>query len=129
MNDGCTNNLAKHFSSYILDGIPALKQRAYNPTLFLQMVENHGSVLEAAKALLSDPRHTSYGFQRLYAMQRLDASVEYAACLPWFRELFTDSELDEAETRLVAHDFPLAERIEAGEHSPPDWIDDLPDSG
>jgi hypothetical protein len=124
--DQRSEHLAKRFDAHVLDGIPDLRKHGYNPSLFLQMVERHGGVYAATKALLADSRHTSYGFQRLYDMRRLDASVEYAVCLPWFRELFTNSEVDEAEMRLIAHEFPLATRIEAAAGTPPVWLDDLP---
>ena len=49
------------------------------------------------EGLLADPRHASYGFERLWELQALDASVEFAVCLPWFRDLFTPDEIEEAE--------------------------------
>ena len=65
--------------------------------------------------------HTSYGFERLWELGELGASVEFAVCLPWFRELFTVEEQEEAERRLVLHDFPLARRLAEAEQRPPAW--------
>lgn len=87
-----------------MGGLPPLKRAGYNPTEFYRMVERHGGVAPTAHRLLADPRHTSYGFQRLYEMDRLDASVEYAVCLPWFSELYTPEEQDEARTWLLLHE-------------------------
>jgi hypothetical protein len=92
----------------------------YNPTEFRAMVDRHGAV-DATRRLLADPRHTSYGFQRLWELKALDTSVELTACLPWFRELFTRTELDEAERRLVLHDFPLQQELERAAQNPPAW--------
>jgi hypothetical protein len=84
-------------------------------------VERHGAV-GATKRLLADPRHTSYGFERLWELQALDASVEFAVCLPWFRDLFTPDEIEEAENRLILHDFPLQECLERASRVPPQWV-------
>jgi hypothetical protein len=42
-----------------------LKSRGYNPTRFLAMITQEGSAVTVAKRLLSNPRPTSYGFERL----------------------------------------------------------------
>lgn len=89
------------------------------------MARDAGSPYSATIVLLSDPRHKSYGFERLWQMKRLDASVEYAACLPWFQELFTEEQLYEARTRLITHDYPLDRRLAAAALNPPDWLTDL----
>jgi hypothetical protein len=60
-----------------------------------------------AKELFANPRLTSEGFERLWEMGELNRSVEFVANLRWFRELFTEDELDEARTRLTLHDFPV----------------------
>src|SRR5947207_5138476 len=100
--------LAARFTAYVEDGIPRLKRMGYNPTEFLAMVHRHDGAVGATKQLLADPRHTSYGFQRLHQLGRLEDSVEFAALVPWFEELFTDIERYEARTRLITHEFPLA---------------------
>jgi hypothetical protein len=58
-------------------------------------------------------------------MGELERSVEFVANLPWFRELFTEDELDKAKLRLILHNFPVEERLAAAAASPPDWIADL----
>ncbi|MFE2721734.1 hypothetical protein [Kitasatospora sp. NPDC059327] len=113
--------LAREFERYVLAGIPGLQRKGYNPTLFLQMVRRHGAV-EATKRLLSSAAGTSTGFATLWELGRLDASVEYAVCLPWFRELFSDEESERAERRLDLHEFPL-QRIREAEQ--PEWYLDL----
>jgi hypothetical protein len=35
--------------------------------------------------LLTDPRSTSYGVEKVWELNSLDARVEYAVCLPWFK--------------------------------------------
>jgi hypothetical protein len=115
----------RQFNRYILDGIPQLRRLGYNPTQFLEMVERYNDVVGATKRLLADPRHTSYGFQRLYDMRRLQDSVEFAVCLPWFAELFDPQEITEACTRLITHEFPLDARLASTASSPPGWVSDL----
>jgi len=118
-------SLRARFDRYILDGIPELKRLGYNPTQFLEMVERYRGVVGATKQLLADPRHTSYGFQRLYELGKLQFSVEFAACLPWFDELFEPHEINEARTRLLTHGFPLDARLAAVTANPPEWLSDL----
>ncbi len=113
--------LAERYAQYTQAGVDRLKGRAYNPTLFLRLVRERGAV-GATKQLLVGNRHTSYGFERLW---ELGASVEFAVCLPWFRELFTVDEQEEAERRLVLHDFPLARRLAEAEQSPPAWLHEM----
>lgn len=57
--------LTNRYNAYILDGIPRLRRLGYNPFQFLEMVQSAGDAVQATKRLLADPRHTSYGFQRL----------------------------------------------------------------
>lgn len=117
--------LENRFNDFILAGIPGLREAGYNPARFMEMVKSIGSPLAATWVLLDDPRNTHDGFQRLYHMRRLDASVEYAACLPWFEELFTQAQLYKARTRLITHDFDLDRRIASTVADPPSWVVDL----
>jgi hypothetical protein len=51
-------------------------------------------------------------------------SVEAFALLPWYRELFTDDELERASRRLTEHRFDVARYLEhAAAHAPP-WVAD-----
>lgn len=115
-----TADLPRRFHEHVIREVNRLKSR-YDPRLFLQMVQAHGAV-GATKRLLADPRHTSYGFEKLWEMGELQSSVEFAVCLPWFAELFSDAERDEAERRLLLHEFPLKERLSAVSARPPAWV-------
>lgn len=113
--------LARRFQQHVLADVDYLKSGGYNPTQFLGMIAQSGSAVAVAKRLFSDPRHTSYGFERLWEMGELGRSVEFAANLPWFRSLFTEDELDEAQSRLTLHDFPVEQRLAAAAAHSPDW--------
>lgn len=117
--------LTARYNAFIHDGLPALRKLRYNPTQFLEMVRSHGDAVQATKRLLASPRHTSYGFQRLYALGRLADSVEFAALLPWFEPLFTPEERDEARTRLILHVFPVEAKVRAATAEPPGWVEDV----
>lgn len=112
-------DLETRFGDHVLGGLAKLRGR-YHPHVFLGMVQERGAVA-AAKRLLADPRHTSYGFEKLWEMRELQSSVEFAVCLPWFSELFTADEVAEAERRLLLHDFPLRERLAFAMAHPPAW--------
>lgn len=114
--------LRKRFDQHVLAGVDRLKGRGYNPTLFLRLVQEHRSAVSATKQLLRGGRHTSYGFERLWELKELEVSVEFAVCLPWFQDLFTLEEQDEAERRLVLHDFPLQQRLDVARRQPPAWV-------
>ncbi|HEY3976030.1 MAG TPA: hypothetical protein VGM79_02060 [Streptosporangiaceae bacterium] len=98
-----------------------LKTRGYDPARFIGLIAPAGSAVAAAKHLLVDPRHTFYGFERLWEMGELGRSVEFAANLPWFQHLFTDEELETGRTRLALHDFAVQARLAAAAASPPSW--------
>lgn len=115
--------LRTKYNAHVLEGIPRLRQLGYNPFQFLEMVDRYRDALGATKHLLLTPGRTSYGFQRLAALGRLQDSVEFAACLPWFRELFERREVEAARARLVLHDFPLNALVAA--LTPPDWTLEL----
>jgi hypothetical protein len=85
------------------------------------MIAQHKSAVAVAKRLFADPKHTSYGFERLREMRELGRSIEFAALLPWFAPLFTTSELDEARSRLVLHDFPVEGQLVRATAHPPEW--------
>jgi hypothetical protein len=120
-----TEGLQRRFDQYVLGGVERLKARGYNPTLFLRLIKEHGGAVGATKVLLGSERHTSYGFAKLWEMGELSSSVEFAACLPWFRDLFTPEEQDEAERRLILHDFPLEGRLLAEAENPPAWLSEF----
>lgn len=115
--------LTNRYNAYILEGIPRLRRLGYNPFQFLEMVQSAGDVVQATKRLLADPRHTSYGFQRLYELGRLVDSVEFAVLLPWFEPLFTLDEREEARIRLILHVFPVDAKLRAATAVPPAWVE------
>jgi hypothetical protein len=119
------SELARRFRQHVLADVDYLKSRGYNPTRFLGMIAQNKSVVTVAKMLFANPRLTSEGFGRLWGMGELSRSVEFAANLPWFRELFTDDELDEARTRLALHDFSVEEQLAVAAAHPPGWVADL----
>lgn len=74
------------------------KDLGYNPTAFTGMVAEHG-FLGATRRLLR-PGSAQSGFERLWAMRRLDLTVESVSLEPEWRDLFSDQELVEARRRL-----------------------------
>jgi hypothetical protein len=112
---------ALRFRQHVLADVDYLKSRGYNPTRFLAMIAQDGSAVTVAKRLFSSPRPIAYGFERLWEMGELGRTVEFVANLPWFRDLFTGDELDEAKSRLIALEFPFEERLGAAAAHPPDW--------
>lgn len=116
MSDG-NADAAVQFEQWVVSGVERLRARGYNPTLFLGLIRQHAGAVNATKRLLVDPRHTSYGFARLWEMGELRSSVEFGVCLPWFRSLFTLDEQDTAQLRLKLHDFPLERELRAAEQS------------
>lgn len=113
------------FNEHVDEGIQRLRKLGYNPFQFLEMVERYGDAVGATQHLLAQPGHTSYGFRRLLELGRLEDSVEFAVCLPWFAELFRICEADEARARLLLHEFPLDARIRAAATNAPAWISTL----
>jgi hypothetical protein len=112
---------AQRFHQHVLADVDFLKSCGYNPARFLAMIARDGNAVTVAKRLFSDPRPTSYGFERLWEMRELGHSVEFVANLPWFRDLFAEDELDEARSRLIVHEFPFEERLAVAAAHPPDW--------
>lgn len=107
------------FTQHLMADIEALYPR-YRPTEYTLMIKRYGGV-GAAKRLLADPRHTSYGFEKLWELGELERSVEFAVLLPWFRDLFSIDEQTEAENRLILHEFPVQSRLDVRSSTPPDW--------
>ena len=124
-NDLPEQERARRFHRHVLADVDYPKFRGYNLARFLAMVAQEGSALAVAKRLFSDPLPTFYGFERLWEMRELGRTVEFVANLPWFRDLFTEDELNEARTRLTLHEFPVEERLAAAAVYPPDWAADL----
>ena len=118
------SELARRCRQHVLADVDYVKSRGYNPTRLLGMIAQNKSVVTVAKILFANPGLTSEGFERLWEIGELNRSVEFVANLPWYRELFTEDELDEARTRLTLHDFPVEEQLAAAAAHPPDWAAD-----
>ena len=115
------DELAARFQAHVLADVRRLKARGYHPTLYIAMIEQHGAV-GAARRLLADPRHSSYGFEKLWEMGELARSIEFGVCLPWFEPLFEPDEVAEARQRLILHDFPLDRQLSVATARPPGWV-------
>ena len=72
------------------------KECKYNPTYFIQMLNEYGGVA-TAKTLIAKAIQTgnpSEGFTRLYLEGRLDLSMEDSVCKTEYCELFEEYEID-----------------------------------
>lgn len=116
--------LSGRFEAYLRVDVEELTG-VYNPTYFRRMLGDLGGV-GTAKLLLEPHRSSAYGFERLWELGQLDRSLEFAVLLPWFAELFTDDQLEEARRRLVLLDFDVDGRLGARTPSPPAWVASLP---
>lgn len=72
----------------------------YNPTRFLQMVQEHGGIETARRLLAKD--EVQSGLTTLWECHRLDLSMEALVIQPRFRSLFTELEIATARERLEA---------------------------
>ncbi len=114
--------LAGRFEAYLRADVEELIG-VYNPTYFRRMLAELGGV-GTAKLLMEPHRSSAYGFERLWELGQLERSWEFAVLLPWFAELFTDDDLDEARRRLVLLDFDVDARLAA--RTAPAWVATLP---
>ncbi|GAA3284079.1 hypothetical protein GCM10020218_041690 [Dactylosporangium vinaceum] len=76
----------------------ARDEAGYNATLFRSMVADKGGLATARQLLAAST--VSDGFTALWERGRLDLSVEAAVVRPQFAPLFTDREIETAQTRL-----------------------------
>lgn len=116
--------LAAKFEAYLQADVEDLTG-VYNPTYFRRMLGDLGGV-GTAKLLLEPHRSSAYGFERLWELGQLERSLEFAVLLPWFAELFTVDELEEARRRLVLLDFDVEGRLSTRTSSLPEWVASLP---
>ncbi len=75
------------------------KKIGYNPTRFLQMIDEYGG-LGAAKRLLSTEEFVQDGVVTLWKLGRLDLSVEAVVLKEKYSELFSEHERQVARKRL-----------------------------
>jgi hypothetical protein len=110
----------RHFHADMVAGAERLKREiGYNATRFVQMVGEHGGA--GAVRLLLHGRDASDGFTTLWEHHRLDMSAEAFALLPWYRELFTEGELETAERRLREHGFDVERFVRTAGDQRPAW--------
>jgi len=111
----------REFHREMVTGADRLKREiGYNPTRFNQMVAEHGGA-EATRQLLRG-RDASDGFTTLWEAGRLEMSVEAAALLPWYADLFSDEQRGVARRRLVEHGFDVDGFLRDRQARPPAWI-------
>jgi hypothetical protein len=93
----------------------------YNPTRFCQMINDHGGV-EAARILIArtDP---SDGFTRLWEAKHLEWSCEAFALLPWYQNLFSGVELQNARGRLDDYGFDIVAFENSAASRIPAWFE------
>ena len=93
--------LEREFHQEMISGSVTLRQEhGYNPSYFLQMVNDHGGA-GAVRRLLQGPDPQA-GLTSLWEIKRLDMSCEAAVLNPKYAALFTAQEKREAKRRLAA---------------------------
>ena len=96
--------LANDFDDAMMNVYRTAKEEcAYNATIFLRMLYDHGG-LETAHRLLGGEA-PQYGFTKLWECGRLDITVECLVLDLRFQELFHDHELETARRRLRQYGF------------------------
>lgn len=101
-----TSEAERQFHGDMVLGVERLKREiGYNATRFMQMVGEYGGA-EAARHLLTG-RDASDGFTTLWEHGRLEMSVEAHVLLPWYHDLFSETQLGTAERRLREHRFDV----------------------
>ncbi len=114
------NSAERHFHADMVAGVERLKREiGYNATRFVQMVGEHGGA--GAVRLLLRGRDASDGFTTLWEHHRLDMSAEAFALLPWYRALFSETELAAAERRLREHGFDVDRFLRKAADHGPSW--------
>ncbi|MEZ6235233.1 MAG: hypothetical protein R3B68_13675 [Phycisphaerales bacterium] len=88
----------QRFKRVLMDAVAECRRLRYNPTRFVQMIEQQGP-FDAVRALLDAPS-ISEGFGTLLMKNRLDLSVEAIASRPEWRPFFTHEQLAVARARL-----------------------------
>ncbi len=86
------------FERAMLDIFKEATKAGYRPTEFLKMI-NRDDPLSVAKRLIMS-KSPSSGFTRLWELKRLDLTVEALALSDRWRYLFSQQELERAESRL-----------------------------
>jgi hypothetical protein len=101
--------LEKEFDMAMLDIYKRAKVEAgYNATRFLQMLHEHRG-LETARILLH-ASNVSDGYTALWGRGRLDLTVEALILHQKWHPLFSDHELEIAQTRLKEYNYIIKEK-------------------
>ena len=95
--------LEEQFHTAMLTTYEEGTKRGYFPTIFLQMLHEHGGV-ETAKRLLA-VKEPQTGFYKLWELCLLHESMEAHVIQEKYRPLFTEEEIQEANRRLEALDY------------------------
>jgi hypothetical protein len=90
--------LIKQFERALRRGVQRCQKLGYNPTYFIQMLDERGAV-GAARQLLAAPA-VSEGFTRLWELGHLELTVEAIVVDGEYEPLFTPTELKTARRRL-----------------------------
>lgn len=93
--------MEEKFGNALLEAVRECKRLKppYNPTRFLQMLNEHGAV-ETAKILLSSHDGWQEGFATLILKDRIDLTMESHVVKEQYKALFTKEEIEEAQRRL-----------------------------
>lgn len=95
MNDTVIAKLKEEF----MKAVAICKNKyGYNPSRFLQMLEDHGPI-DTAILLVTAPK-IHEGLEKLWEFKRLDLSVEAIICRVPYCQLFTEEILRKAKRRL-----------------------------
>ncbi len=117
-----TTEAERQFHRDMVLGVDRLKREiGYNATRFMQMVGASGGA-EAARHLLTG-RDASDGFTTLWEHGRLEMSVEAHVLLPWYRELFTETQVETAERRLREYRFDVDALLTRAGRNWPAWAE------
>ena len=95
------------FQQELIDAYTEAKTKyRYNPTRFIQMVNEHGGV-DTARRLLDTGSAVQTGLVELWKCNRLDLSVEAKVLIPKYAPLFSTVIKDAARRRLRDHEFDV----------------------
>ncbi len=93
------DNIIAELDKEFMKAVAVCKYKyGYNPTRFLQMLEENGPV-ETAILLVTAPK-IHEGLGKLWEFKRLDLSVEAIICREPYRNLFSEEILTQAQSRL-----------------------------
>lgn len=101
------DRVSRQLDAAIAEAVRECWRVGYNPSYFVAMLNQHGSV-ETARRLITAPT-ASDGFTKLWELRRLDLSVEAIVLRSDLASLFTRGELDAARQRLDDYGYSARE--------------------